>query len=97
MHEFNFTYAELEKSVIATHKAGGFSVDTWNKIVDLRAKVAPIAIRLNENWKLVPDTDASVEAFIASPDFQSAVELALQIVNVAGANEFQIKFDSLKR
>lgn len=97
MHVFNAAYEEAEKSVILLHERGILKGDEWNSVVDIRNQVAPIVIRLNEDWKLVPQTDASIEAFIAQPDFQSAVKLGLQLAKIAEVNDVQVKLNSLKR
>lgn len=97
MDKFNFWYEEAEKRAIDLHKTGVLTGSTWNNVVDIREKAKPIAIRLNQNWKLVPATDASIEAFIASKDFQDAVKLALQLVKVAAANDIEIELTKFLR
>jgi hypothetical protein len=97
MHAFNIAYEETEVLLINLRDQGGPVADRWSEISRIRNQVAPIVIRLNENWRLVPQTDASVEAFILQPDFQSAVALALQLVAIAGDNGLELRFNQLVR
>lgn len=97
MHQFNSAYEEAELLAITLHENGALTGEKWNLVVGVRNRVAPAVIRLNENWKRVPQTDASVEAFIAQPDFQNAVMLALELANLATANNAAVKLHSLVR
>jgi hypothetical protein len=88
MDKFNSAYAAVENALIAAHESDPplISGAPWNKVVTIRETVAPLAVRLNENWKLVPQTDASIEAFILQPDFQTTLKLALRLSEIAEEN-----------
>ena len=56
----------------------------------VRDKAADIMVKLNQNWKELPKTDASITAFVLNPDFASGLALILQLTTVADLNDIHL-------
>lgn len=86
MDTMNSAFDGLEDIALLLHDQNILVGENWETVRGFRNKAAPIMIQLNENWKLVPDTAASVEGFILTQDFQEAVKLIAQIAAIVKLN-----------
>ena len=80
------TWEATDTVLLEMARAGKLS----NANIDKRSNAATIVIKLNKNWKLTPQTDASIEAFILSPDFINGAKLIAELAKVAQVNDIDL-------
>lgn len=93
MHDINSAWTEVDSALLEMHKQQSLP----ENVRLIRNEVAKWVIKANENWKLVPNTDASIEAFINEQSFQSGFSLLMQLLEVAGKNDLKIQLNLYKR
>lgn len=91
MRDFNAAWDIADEAILDLYEKNLVGKDVREK----RDAVATLHERLNENWKFVPQTDASIEAFISQQDFQSGLRLLLDLGEVLNANGTTFNFPRL--
>lgn len=102
MSDFNFVQKTVEEFMIDLNDKNILPTEgiIWQSFKSVNAKLYPISVRLNENWKLVPQTDSAVSNFLLTKDFRDGIDLLIQLMTVANENglnntEAKDKLDSL--
>lgn len=97
MHQFNSGHKEVVATLEQLHDNGIVTGEKWNNVVDIRRKVGVVSEKLNENWKLVPQTASAIENFILTKDFQDALVLIFQLAEVANRNDIIVNLSVYER
>jgi len=93
---FSTSYIVLLSFIADAKDAGTITGANLAKVQSLVKEADPVVIKVLRTWKLVPNTDADVEAFIFSQDFQHALALAIDLSKIAGATELNVQFAAVQ-